>query len=113
MSKKPSQKDRVIEKLRRDGEVDNFWAIENKILRLGAIMYELRDEGWEFHGMYGKERRYERALWKNYYYILGEKMKQVVEAAKRKEEERKQSYENTCPHGLPKFVACPNCKQND
>jgi len=46
---KKTQKDRVAEKLRADGFVDNFWCLENKVsLRLGAIIHDLKGEGWQF-----------------------------------------------------------------
>ena len=68
-----TQQEKVLEKFNRDNEVDNFWAIENKILRLGSIMCDLKKKGTEFTTMFGKERGYERALWKNFYYIKKEK----------------------------------------
>lgn len=47
--KKLSQKQKVADQLRAHGYVDNFWAIENKIsLRLGAIIFTLKKEGYEF-----------------------------------------------------------------
>lgn len=48
-----TQKDRVIEMLRAEGQVDNFWAFHNYILRLGAIIHDLREEGWDIDGKYG------------------------------------------------------------
>lgn len=42
-----TQKQRVIEKLLEKGKVDNFWAFHNYILRLGAIICELRQQGIE------------------------------------------------------------------
>lgn len=42
-----TQKQRVIEKLLEKGKVDNFWAFHNYILRLGAIICELRQSGIE------------------------------------------------------------------
>lgn len=49
---KPAQRQRVIDKLLSDGEVTNLWAIERHMLRLGAIIKVLRDEGWEIDGDY-------------------------------------------------------------
>lgn len=47
--KKVSQKSRVAQRLREVGYVDNFWAIETKLsLRLGAIIFELKSEGYVF-----------------------------------------------------------------
>jgi hypothetical protein len=65
-----TQEERVIEKLKMDGEVDNFWAIGNYILRLGAIIFELRKKGWRIKGRFGKDRGFEKKFWKNYYYIV-------------------------------------------
>ena len=48
-----TQKERVIDRLREDGCVDNFWAFHNSILRLGAIIHGLRMEGWEIDGSFG------------------------------------------------------------
>jgi len=58
-----TQKEKVIDKLREDGSVNNFWAIGHYILRLGAIICSLKKDGWKFHGEFGigKDR-------KNYFY---------------------------------------------
>jgi len=65
-----TQQEKVLEKLNKDGEVDNFWAIGNYILRLGSIMCDLKKKGLDFYCCFGKERGYEQSLWKNYYYII-------------------------------------------
>lgn len=65
---KLTQRQRIINKLEADGEVSNLWAIDNYILRLGAIIHELRLLGWEFEGKFGKERGEEKHNWKNFYY---------------------------------------------
>jgi hypothetical protein len=40
---------RIIEILERDGQIDNFYAIHNRIsLRLGARIWDLRQRGWVF-----------------------------------------------------------------
>lgn len=67
---KKSQKEKVIQKLFETREVDNFWAISNYILRLGAIIHELKKEGWEFHTGFGKKFGYDYKNNKNYYYIV-------------------------------------------
>jgi len=64
-----SQRERVLEKLNRDGYVDNFWAIEHYILRLGAIICDLSKEGMQFKRAFGKELGKEQKYWKNFYYI--------------------------------------------
>jgi hypothetical protein len=49
MSAARTQLDRIIEILERDGQIDNFAAIHQRIsLRLGARIYDLRQLGWEF-----------------------------------------------------------------
>ena len=43
--KKPSQKQKVLEILRQNGKIDNFFCIETKLtIRLGAIIYSLQKE---------------------------------------------------------------------
>lgn len=49
-----TQKQIVIDKLKEEGRVDNFWAFHNYILRLGAIIHGLREDGWEIDGRYGE-----------------------------------------------------------
>jgi hypothetical protein len=48
MSEARSQLDRITEILECDGQIDNFYAIHNRIsLRLGARIWDLRTAGWE------------------------------------------------------------------
>jgi len=61
---KLSQKQRVINRINEVGYVDNFWAINNYILRLGAIIHELTKEGWNFN----KRKFGEGSHKKNFYY---------------------------------------------
>jgi hypothetical protein len=64
-----SQIEKVKDRLWEVGYVDNFWAIDNYILRLGAIIHTLHHKhGYNFTGAFGKELKKERRLWKNYYY---------------------------------------------
>ena len=47
MTQKKTQLARIIEILERDGQIDNFYAIHNRIsLRLGARIWDLRNAGW-------------------------------------------------------------------
>ena len=62
-----TQKTRVIGKLREEGRVDNFWAFGNYILRLGAIIHGLREDGWHIDGGFGTGQNR-----KNYIYTLVE-----------------------------------------
>lgn len=65
-----SQEERVRERIKEVGYVDNFWAIENYILRLGAIVFKLRRDGMKLEGDFGKALGKEKPMWKNYYYVL-------------------------------------------
>jgi hypothetical protein len=65
-----NQKEKIIKQLLETGEVSNFWAIKNYILRLGALIHKLKSEGWEFEGYYGKSLGKPKKYWKNYYYKL-------------------------------------------
>lgn len=47
-----TQKERVLDKLLAVGYISNFWAIENRILRLGAVIAELKEDGYSFRGEY-------------------------------------------------------------
>ena len=70
-----NQREKVETRIKEVGYVDNFWAIDNYILRLGAIIYKLRMDGVILNGAFGKELGKERRLWKNYYYtqkLLGQ-----------------------------------------
>lgn len=64
-----TQREKVLEKIKSEGFVDNFWALDNYILRLGAIIYQLSKEGMEFRRVFGKELGKDRPQWKNFYYI--------------------------------------------
>lgn len=40
---------KIEDKLKQDGYVDNFWCIDNKITtRLGAVIFVLKERGYEF-----------------------------------------------------------------
>jgi hypothetical protein len=65
-----TQETKVKNRLEEVGYVDNFWAIQNYILRLGAIVHGLRKDGMKLTGAFGKEMGKDRPLWKNYYYTL-------------------------------------------
>ncbi len=55
----------MIKQLMETGKVSNFWAIDNYILRLGAIIHGLRQEGWEIDGAFGEGKNK-----KNFIYSL-------------------------------------------
>ena len=54
MNRDKSQKEIVIEKLDKDGFVNRNWCLRKYISRLSAIIYELKEEGWEFETKRGK-----------------------------------------------------------
>lgn len=69
-----TQKERVIARILEVGYVDNFWAIDNFMLRLGAIIYDLQKENWEF-----AERKFgEHSHRKNYYYYVSKTPKGIT-----------------------------------
>jgi len=47
-----TQQDIVLEKLIREGEVSNKWAIFNGIWRLGAVIHSIREQGFNIIGDY-------------------------------------------------------------
>jgi hypothetical protein len=61
----PSQKQRVIDELNTNGVVSNFWAIKNYMLRLGAIILDLKKDGYIFRTGWGTGSEK-----KNYHYYL-------------------------------------------
>ena len=78
-----TQKTRVKNKILEIGYVDNFWAIQNYILRLGAIIHELRKDGMGLTGAFGKGLGKERMQWKNYYYTKERQPEQDKECCER------------------------------
>lgn len=66
---KITQTQKVLSRLEQVGYVDNFWAIDNYILRLGAIIHKIRQSGVKIEGAYGKELGRKKKYWKNYYYF--------------------------------------------
>jgi hypothetical protein len=57
MINKLSQKQRIINKLLKDGEVSRNSALSNFISRLGAIICRLEKEGWKFSAEYEKTEK--------------------------------------------------------
>ena len=52
-----SQTDRIAQILRREGKIDNFYAIHNRIsLRLGARIWDLRQQGWVIEAKEGENK---------------------------------------------------------
>lgn len=55
-----TQLQKVALHLIQNKEVNNFWALENRILRLGAIVHKLKKNGWIIKSkMRGKNCVYE------------------------------------------------------
>ena len=65
-----NQREIVEKRISEVGYVDNFWAMQNYILRLGAIMCQLKKSGVRFSGDYGKALGKDKEFWKNYYYTI-------------------------------------------
>lgn len=62
-----SQTEQILEELRINGFVSNFWAIENRILRLSPLIHLKRCNGYHFRTEYGDDLGLGG---KNYYYYL-------------------------------------------
>ena len=62
---KQTQKQRVIDQLDVEGKVTNFWAFSHYILRLGAIILDLKKDGWVFNTGWGTGSEK-----KNYHYFV-------------------------------------------
>lgn len=61
---KLTQKQKILNRIEEVGYVDNFWAIQNYILRLGAVIHSLQDDGYSFDRRFGRGKNK-----KNYYYF--------------------------------------------
>jgi hypothetical protein len=48
MSSKPTQKQRVVKRLKETGRITRNECLANYISRLSAIILELKKEGWDF-----------------------------------------------------------------
>ena len=49
-----SQLQRVVDRLNETGEIDNYWAIDNYILRLTSRINDLKKLDWEFKRTWGE-----------------------------------------------------------
>jgi hypothetical protein len=43
-----TQKERVLQRIKEVGYIDNVWCFTNRILRLGAIIFDLKEDGMDF-----------------------------------------------------------------
>lgn len=50
-----TQRDRIIAKLKQDGEITNVWATQHHIFRLSERMRELQELGWQFDADFVRE----------------------------------------------------------
>ena len=66
---KKTNKDKVVEILMKQGWVDNFHCVDNRItLRLSDIIMTLKEEGWEFDN--DKSGYLNPNQKKNWYYVV-------------------------------------------
>lgn len=65
-----TQSQKILNRIKKVGYIDNFWCIKNYILRLGARIHDLREEGYNFEGKDGRELKKKRSLHKNFYYFI-------------------------------------------
>ena len=68
MDSKKTQLNDVIAQLRATGAVSRNWALDRRITRLGALMFDLKAKGWDFTAGFEKY-----ALGKDYWYRLVKK----------------------------------------
>jgi hypothetical protein len=73
MSLNKTQEQIVIERLREDGFITRNFCLQNYISRLGAIICDLKKQGYEFDAKFVKEKG-----GKNYYYYLTKQPYQKV-----------------------------------
>jgi len=81
---KKTQIEQVTDRLLKFGYVDNFWAVKNNILRLGAIIHAIKSQGLisiDIVGCYGNNianynAQKKVANRKNWHYILRNRMRQ-------------------------------------
>ena len=71
---KQSQEQWVINQLNLNGFISRNFALENFVSRLGAIIYNLTKEGWEFDAKYVKGKRGNNFV----YYLLKTPMKKTL-----------------------------------
>lgn len=68
-----TQTEKILSRIKNHGHVDNFWAIDNYILRLGARIKDLRDDGIDIRSVNGRELGKEKKYHKNQYYFIVKK----------------------------------------
>ena len=69
MKKKESQRTKVENELKSKGFITSWGAIQKfRITRLSAIIFTLRDEGWDIESIPEKneETHWAKYVWKNY-----------------------------------------------
>lgn len=58
----------VLKRLNQTGKVDNIWAVNNYILRLSAIVFRLKKQGYRFHTYFKRDKK--GRITKQYVYEL-------------------------------------------
>jgi len=69
---KLSQKEVILKRCAQVGYIDNFWCIAHNILRLGARIHDLRDDGYRVVSRSGRHIGKSRRNWLNQYYYIFE-----------------------------------------
>lgn len=67
--KNKSQKDWVIKQLLDKGKISRNFALKNFISRLGAIICDLKEEGWDFETEFIDSPKPDGSKGKNYVYV--------------------------------------------
>lgn len=68
--KNKSQKEWVIQQLLSKGKISRNFALKNYISRLGAIICDLKEEGWDFNGYFIDSDKPDGGKGKNYVYEI-------------------------------------------
>lgn len=66
--KNKSQKDWVIQQLLEKGKISRNFALQNYISRLGALIFDLKEEGWDFVTYTAETKRPDGKMGKNFIY---------------------------------------------
>ena len=65
---KRTQKEIILERIRKTGSITNTWAVNNYILRLSERIRELEADGMEFTKAYGSQLKKHKQYHKTYFY---------------------------------------------
>lgn len=70
---KKTQEERVKEILRENGKISRNHCLQNYISRLGAIIFDLKEQGWDITGEWVKTER-----GKDFVYTLSDRPKKKI-----------------------------------